>query len=77
MLLQQKIGAKSHAGVIAKFSENVVRTGKMDADTKLLNWRSKGDYSDMFDFCQEDVDMVLGPTRRFIDCTVQLIRADE
>lgn len=30
-----------------------------------------------FDFCQEDVDMVLGPTRRFIDCTVQLIRADE
>ncbi len=82
LLLQQKIGAKSHAGVIAKFSENVVRTGKMDADTykvysKLLNWRSKGDYSDMFDFCQEDVDMVLGPTRRFIDCTVQLIRADE
>lgn len=30
-----------------------------------------------FDFCQEDVDMVLDPTRRFIDCTVQLIRADE
>ena len=42
LLLQQKIGAKSHAGVIAKFSENVVRTGKMDAGTykvysKLLN----------------------------------------
>lgn len=72
LLMKRGIGAKSHGGVIAKFSENVVRTGEMTPDeyrvySKLLNWRTKGDYSDMFDFNEEDVAGVMGPTRIFID----------
>lgn len=72
LLLKRGVGAKSHAGVIAKFSECVVRTGEVTADEyrvffKLLNWRTKGDYNDMFDFSKEDVDDVLQPTRQFID----------
>ena len=72
LLLKRGVGAKSHAGVIAKFSECVVRTGEVTADeyrvySKLLNWRTKGDYSDMFDFTKEDVDDVLLPTRHFVD----------
>ncbi len=72
LLLKRGVGAKSHAGVIAKFSECVVRTGEVTADeyrvfSKLLNWRTKGDYNDMFDFSKEDVDDVLQPTRQFID----------
>ena len=72
LLLKRGVGAKSHGGVIAKFSECFVRTGEMTADeyrvySKLLNWRTKGDYSDMFDFSKEDVNDVLQPTRRFID----------
>ena len=56
----------------SKFSECVVRTGEMSADeyrvySKLLNWRTKGDYSDMFDFTKEDVDDVMQPARQFID----------
>ena len=41
--------------------------------SKLLNWRTKGDYSDMFDFTQEDVASVMEPTRAFIDKVKQLI----
>jgi uncharacterized protein (UPF0332 family) len=72
LLLKRGVGAKSHAGVIAKFSECVVRTGEVTADeyrvfSKLLNWRTKGDYNDMFDFSKEDVDDILQPTRQFID----------
>ena len=72
LLLKRGVGANSHNGVIAKFSECVVRTGEMSADeyrvySKLLNWRTKGDYSDMFDFTKEDVDDVMQPARQFID----------
>ena len=78
LLLKRGIGAKSHNGVIAKFSEFVVRPGEMTADeyrvySKLLNWRTKGDYSDMFDFTVDDVESVLAPTRTFIDKVRQLI----
>ena len=78
LLLKRSIGAKSHSGVIAKFSENVVASGEMTvADfrvySKLLNWRSKGDYSDMFDFSKEDLDDVMQPAKLFIDKTKQLI----
>lgn len=78
LLLKRGVGAKSHAGVIAKFSECVVRTGEVTADeyrvySKLLNWRTKGDYSDMFDFSKEDVDDVLQPTRHFIDKVKSLL----
>ena len=79
LLLKRGVGAKSHGGVIVKFSENVVRTGEMTADeyrvySKLLNWRTKGDYSDMFDFTEEDVASVMAPARAFIDKVKQLIQ---
>lgn len=78
LLLKRGVGAKSHAGVIAKFSECVVRTGEVTADeyrvySKLLNWRTKGDYSDMFDFTKEDVDDVLQPTHQFVDKVKNLL----
>ena len=78
LLLKRGVGAKSHGGVIAKFSENIVRTGEMSAEeyrvySKLLNWRTKGDYSDMFDFTEEDVASVMAPTRTFLDKVKQLI----
>ena len=42
-------------------------------ESKLLNWRTKGDYSDMFDFTQEDVHDILSPTRHFIDKVKALV----
>lgn len=78
LLLKRGVGAKSHAGVIAKFSETVVRTGEISADeyrvySKLLNWRTKGDYSDMFDFSKDDLDDVLQPVRIFLNRVRQII----
>lgn len=78
LLLQRNIGAKSHAGVLGMFSEHVVRKGDMTVEefhvySKLLSWRAKGDYSDLFDFTKEDLDMVLTPTRNFIDKITNLI----
>lgn len=79
LLIQRGIGAKSHGGVIAKLSEHAVLTGELPTESykvysKLLNWRTKGDYSDMFDFCKDDVISVLEPTRQFIDCIKALIK---
>lgn len=78
VLLYRHISAKSHAGIIGQFSENVVRTGEISLDdfrvySKLLNWRTKGDYSDLYDFNKEDIDMVMLPARHFIDQVKGLI----
>lgn len=78
LLIARGIGAKSHGGVISKFSETAVLSGEVSSDeykvySKLLNWRTKGDYSDMFDFCEDDVASVMEPTRQFIDKVKSLI----
>lgn len=78
LLLYKNISAKTHAGVISQFSENIVRPGILTTDefrvyAKLLNWRSKGDYSDLFDFTKEDVDTMMQPTKHFIDKVASLI----
>ena len=78
ILLHRHITAKSHAGVIGQFSEHVVRTGEISIDdfrvySKLLNWRTKGDYSDLYDFSREDVDSVMKPTLNFINEVKKLI----
>lgn len=61
------------------FSENIVRSNEISMDvfrvySKLLGWRTKGDYSDMFDFTKEDLDMVMEPTRTFLDNVIPLIK---
>jgi uncharacterized protein (UPF0332 family) len=79
LLLHRHIPAKTHSGVIGKFSEEVVRTGELSTDdfrvyAKLLNWRAKGDYSDLYDFDKEAIDSIMEPTKRFIDRVSTLIR---
>ena len=79
VLLDRHIGAKSHAGVLSMFSEKIVRNGEVSLDvfrvySKLLGWRTKGDYSDMFDFTKEDLDMVFEPTRNFLDKVIPIVK---
>lgn len=78
LLLYKHIAARSHAGVIGQFSESIVRPGILSVDefrvyAKLLNWRSKGDYNDLFDFSKEDVDSMMEPTKHFIDRVAALV----
>ena len=61
------------------FSEKIVRTGEVSVDvfrvySKLLGWRTKGDYSDMFDYTKEDLDMVMAPTRTFLDKVIPFVK---
>ena len=72
LLIHHRVLTKSHAGVIGQFSQHFVRTGLIDEDSfkvysKLLNWRNKGDYNDLFDFSKDDVTPMLSGARRFID----------
>lgn len=82
LLLYHHISAKSHAGVIGQFSEHIVRPGLVSIEefrvyAKLLNWRSKGDYNDLYDFCQEDVEPMVPKTKHFIDKIASLIQIEE
>lgn len=78
LLLYHQVPAKTHSGVIGRFSEEFVRSGIFSIDefrvySKLLNWRSKGDYSDLFDFEKEDVQPMMKPVKDFIDKVATLI----
>ena len=81
LLLDRGIGAKSHSGVIGQFSEHIVREGIVSKEefrvyAKLLNWRSKGDYNDLYDFCKEDVEPIVPKVKQFIDKVASLIDLD-
>lgn len=78
LLLYYGISAKSHSGVIGKFSEHIVRKGIISLDefrvyAKLQNWRTKGDYNDLFDFTEEDVSSMMLPAKHFIDKVAKFI----
>ena len=78
LLLDRHINAKSHSGIIGQFSEHIVRPGILSKEefrvyAKLLNWRSKGDYNDLYDFCQEDVEPMVPRVKQFIDKIASLI----
>lgn len=79
--VRKSSSVKSHSGVIGQFSEQIVRPGIVSIDefrvyAKLLNWRSKGDYNDLFDFSREDVDSMMEPTKHFIDKVASLIELE-
>lgn len=79
LLLNRHISAKTHSGVIGQFSEQIVRSGLVSVEdfrvyAKLLNWRSKGDYNDLYDFCKEDVMPMMPKVRHFIDVVAGLIK---
>ncbi|WP_301703952.1 HEPN domain-containing protein [uncultured Parabacteroides sp.] len=78
LLLHKHISAKSHSGVIGQFSEQIVRPGLIPIEefrvyAKLLNWRSKGDYNDLFDFTKEDVLPMMEPAKHFINRITSMI----
>ena len=82
VLLQRGIGAKSHAGVLGMFSEHLVRSHEVSMEdfrvySKLMNWRTKGDYGDLFDFTQEDLDMVMQPALHFVTIAKGLVQIPE
>ena len=82
LLLNKDISTKTHAGTISQFSEAFVRTGIIPPTdlriySKLMNWRSKGDYGDMYDFEEEDILPIMEPTKEFIQHVLSFIVLDD
>lgn len=71
---KRKITRWNHRTVFRKCCQNRRRSiDDFRVYSKLLNWRTKGDYSDLYDFSKEDIDMVMLPARHFIDQVKELI----
>ena len=72
LLLENNIKAKSHQGVKRQFGINFIVTDKIDKKygrlySKLFDWRTKGDYGDLFDFTEKDVTPLIEPVENFIN----------
>jgi uncharacterized protein (UPF0332 family) len=55
LLLKNNIETRTHDGARTKFSNEFIKTGKLDKKygklfSKLFDYRQKGDYGDLFDF---------------------------
>lgn len=71
LFLKYNINAKTHAGIRQKFGQEFIikaliskESGKLYSE--LHDKRQKGDYTDFFDFTEEDVKSLLEPTRILI-----------
>lgn len=78
LLVNKGINTSTHNGTKAKFSEEYVKTGKIDLEfgkiySQLFTWRQKGDYDDLFDFTEEKVKPYILPVKNLIDSIEQLI----
>lgn len=72
LLINKGINVKSHAGVICALGQQIVNAGLLSKDdarlvSKLQHMRQSGDYDDLFDWEQEDVEPYISKTRELID----------
>ncbi len=72
LLLSAGYTARTHSGVMRILMKDYVRTGLLsEEDGKLLsslfNMRHTGDYDDMFDWTQTEIEPLIIPTKQLID----------
>ena len=71
LLIKHNIKTSTHKGAREKFGQFFVKTGKIDRYmakhyTDLFDKRSKGDYTDFFDYDGETATNLLPTTKQFI-----------
>ena len=71
LILLENKSTFTHNGVKTSFSENFIKTEKIDLSygklySQLFTWRQKGDYDDLFDFDEKTVAPYLIPTSNLI-----------
>ena len=71
LLLKNDIETHSHNGVRTKFSNEFIKTGKIDKKygklfSKLFDYRQKGDYGDLFDFDESLVLPLVDQVKDFV-----------
>ncbi len=78
LLMKSGISASSHSGTIRMFSQHFILTGKMKKElgkhfSELFEKRQRGDYGDLFDFDEETIVRLYGPSVEFIDTVEALV----
>lgn len=81
LLVKSEIEAKTHAGVKTQFLLHFVKSGKIEVRlgklyADLFDWRQKGDYGDFFDFEEDEVVLLMEPTRVLIDAILKEIEKE-
>lgn len=71
LLLKNEIETRTHNGARTKFSNEFIKTGKIDIKygklfSKLFDYRQKGDYGDLFNFDESMVLPLVDQVKEFI-----------
>ncbi len=79
LLLKADHNARTHSGIIRMVMLHYVKTGKLtekegELITTLFNMRQTGDYSDLFDWKQTQVEPLIEPTRQLLTKLIDLTR---
>lgn len=78
LLLKNGIETRTHDGARIKFSDEFIKTGKIDKKygklfSKLFDYRQKGDYGDLFDFNEDIVLPLVVQVEDFINTIEKLL----
>lgn len=72
LILSVGSSARTHKGILIFLMKDYVRTGKLTKEegqliSSLFNMRHTGDYDDLFDYGQNDVEPLMEPTKALIE----------
>jgi uncharacterized protein len=71
LLVNNEIYTQTHSGMRSQFSKHFIKTGKLDKKygkllVQLYDWRQKGDYENLYDFTEYDVNQLFVPVDEMI-----------
>lgn len=70
-MVSREIYTNSHGGIRTQFSNNFIKTKKLDKKygkllAQLYDWRQKSDYENLFDFSEESVNQLFDPVQEML-----------
>ena len=79
LLVNNEIYTQTHSGMRSQFSKHFIKTGKLDKKygkllVQLYDWRQKGDYENLYDFTEYDVNQLFVPVDEMIGIIENEIR---
>jgi len=78
LLIKNSFQAQTHRGVITLLGMHFIKTGKISENSgklfsRLFELRQTGDYDDLFDLTEEDVQPLLKPAKDYIEEIINLL----
>jgi uncharacterized protein (UPF0332 family) len=79
LLMKNQISVSTHSGVIQMFGQHFILTGKIRKElgkhySELFEKRQRGDYGDLFNFDEETILRLYGPSVDLINTIEKLIK---